>query len=138
MISTLAKVGNLLNERDGLFNLDFDSLFSPSCINAIEKFETDVYEKDGNWTIEAAVPGVKKEEISIDVDDGILSISIEKKKETNVEKQNYILKEINYGSQTREFKLPKGIDKTNPEAELKDGILKVVFMKNNRKLIDIK
>lgn len=137
-MTSLVKWGNRLNGVDGLLDFNLDSLFAPSGISSAVKFETDIYEKDGNWVIESAAPGVSREDISIDIDDGILSVAIERKKESKVEKANYVLREMSCGSQVREFRLPKGIDKTNPTAELKDGVLKIVFQKSNKKLIEIK
>ena len=139
MTSLLAKrFGNVDGGLLDIGNWFDEALFRPSGLLSASKFGVDVYEKEGNWNIEAAVPGAAKEDISIDIDDGVLTLQVEKKAEKKEEKANYVIKELSYGSQVREFKLPKGVDKANPQAELKDGILKITFAKINKNQIEIK
>lgn len=101
----------------------------------------DIYEKGGNYHIEMDIPGFDKNDISIEVKDGYLTISAEKNEEDNKEEKNYIRKERSYGKYERSFYLGD-LDSENIEAEFNNGILKVTVPKKeaveNKKVIEIK
>lgn len=97
---------------------------------AFAGFNTDVMEKDGNYILQAELPGFNKEDIHVDLKNNILSISAshnEEKKEED-EKTKYIRKERHSASYSRSFRvanvLPEDIS-----ASYKDGILEVTFPK---------
>ena len=76
----------------------------------ISAFRTDITEKDGNYILDAELPGFKKEDITIDIDKDCLTISAERKSEENEEAgNNFIRRERYYGSYSRSFNV-KGID----------------------------
>jgi HSP20 family protein len=81
------------------------------------------YEKDGKYYLTAELPGMNKDDISITVDKGMVTLS--GKKETSKEEQdaNYYLKESVYGSFSRSFRLPGEIEEDKVEATFKDGVL---------------
>lgn len=100
----------------------------------------DIYEKDGDYHIEMDVPGFKKEEISIDVKDGYLTIKAEKNNEENEsdEERNYIRRERSYSKYERSFYLGD-LDQDKIDAEFTNGMLKIVVPKkeqvdNSRKI----
>ena len=101
----------------------------------------DIYEKGGNYHIEMDIPGFDKNDISIEVKDGYLTISAEKNEEDNKEEKNYIRKERRYAKYERSFYLGD-LDSENIEAEFNNGILKVTVPKKeaveNKKVIEIK
>ena len=105
-----------------------------------DNMKCDIYEKDGNYHIEMDVPG--KEDISIEVDDGYLTISAEKNYENNEEDENrnYIRRERSYNSYKRSFYLGD-LDQDSIEAKFNDGMLNITVPKkeinNNKKKIDI-
>ncbi|MBV8172680.1 MAG: Hsp20/alpha crystallin family protein [Candidatus Eremiobacteraeota bacterium] len=85
---------------------------------------TDVYEKDGKYVVEAALPGFKKEDISIEVADNQLKISAktnEEKKEDQGARYHY--RELRRGSFYRTIAFPADIDADNIEASYDNGIL---------------
>lgn len=86
----------------------------------------DIYEKDGKNFIEMDVPGFKKEDIKLELEDGYLTISAEKKEESkDVEGKNFIRRErTSYAKCERRFYVGN-IDDSNVKAEFKDGILTV-------------
>jgi HSP20 family protein len=90
--------------------------FSPS---------VNVYEKDANIVLEAELPGVKKEDIDVRIDNGILTLKGERKEEEEVKKENYFRRERFSGSFLRSFPLPSGADADTVEATFKDGLLTV-------------
>lgn len=105
-----------------------------------DTFRIDVQESDKEYYIEAELPGVKKEDINLELDDGRLLISVERSENIDEENKNYIHKERRYASMQRSVYLsdakPDGI-----KAKLKDGVLSIRVEKenkgSNRKRIEI-
>lgn len=90
---------------------------------------TDVYETENSYVVKADFPGVKKEDIQIDVHDGTFTLKAEKKFEEKESKDNYLRVERAYGSFMRSFQLPKNVDAEKIKAEYKDGVLEVTLPK---------
>jgi len=89
---------------------------------------SDIYEKDRNLVIETELPGVKKDDITLKVEDDTLCISGEMKRQDEVKKENYFRMGRRYGSFQRSFPLPTDIaDKNAIKARFEDGILKVMI-----------
>ena len=84
-----------------------------------------IYEKDGILQVEADLPGVKKEDIRVSVEGGVLSLSGERKQEEKLEKENLVRVERSYGSFSRSFTLPSDVDAQAIEASFADGVLKL-------------
>lgn len=85
---------------------------------------TDVYTKDGAYVIEAHLPGVKKEDLNVDVDEGRLSISAELTQKEESDDRKYLVRESS-ASFRRSVRLPDGADISKITADLNDGVLKV-------------
>ena len=87
-------------------------------------FRTDIKKQDGNYILEAELPGFKKEDISIDIDKDCLTISAEHKSEENEDDKDkgFIRRERYYGSYSRSFNI-KGIDADAISASYSDGVL---------------
>jgi HSP20 family protein len=94
--------------------------WTPSC---------DVYETDNEIVVKADLPGVKKEDVKVGIEDGVLSISGERKFEEKIKKENYLRVERSYGAFTRGFTLPTRVDSSRISAEFKDGLLQVTLPK---------
>ena len=86
-------------------------------------------EADDAYYIEVDLPGVKKEDISIDVDDNVLTISGERKVEEERKDEEFYRVESVYGKFERSFTLPEDVDAEKIEAEAKDGVLTVKIPK---------
>ncbi|WP_456392383.1 Hsp20/alpha crystallin family protein [Nitratifractor sp.] len=86
-------------------------------------------EADDAYYIEVDLPGVKKEDISIDVDDNVLTISGERKVEEERKDEEFYRVESFYGKFERSFTLPEDVDADKIEAEAKDGVLTVKIPK---------
>ena len=137
MFGDLVKFAHPLsrNSRDPF--LRFDDLFrlSKSFLDehGLERqINVDVSETDEQYIIQAAVPGIKKEDISLDLRDGILTITANQQTEKNEENGNYILKELHTDNCSRSFSVPSYVE-TDPSAELKEGILTIAFKKTTGK-----
>ena len=87
---------------------------------------TDVYEKDKSLVFETELPGVKKEEIAIKIEDNQLTISGEVKRNEEIDRENYFRVGRRYGRFQRCFPLPNDlIQKDGIKAAFEDGILTV-------------
>lgn len=123
-----------------------DSIFDNFMDEGTDNFNVmkcDVYEKDGAYHIEADIPGFKKDEISVDCEDGYVTISAEKNTENEEKDENkkYIKRERFYGKTVRKFYVGD-VDSDKIQAEYKDGMLELVVPKEeklpNKKSIEIK
>jgi HSP20 family protein len=88
----------------------------------------DMYETEDEVVVEAAVPGVKPEEIDIQVAGNILTIK-GKWKEKKEEKASYIYRECSFGSFSRSVTLPADVDMDKAEAEFEHGVLTLTLPK---------
>lgn len=87
-----------------------------------------IVETNSAFELEIAVPGMKKEDIKINLESNVLGISSEKELKDE-EGRNYLRREFAYGTFNRSFTLPKNIDVDAIKADFVDGILKVVLPK---------
>ena len=85
----------------------------------------DIYEEGNDIVVKAEIPGMKKEEIHIDINEKAITISGEKKKEEKVEKKDYVRLERSYGSFARTFGLPAEVQTEKARATFRDGILEL-------------
>lgn len=82
-----------------------------------------------SYEMELAVPGYRKEDMKVNVEKGILTISSKTKKETEEEKKGYTRKEFSYSYFQRSFQLPEHADGENVKANYVDGVLKLSIPK---------
>jgi len=123
----------------GLFNDDFDtlvdSLFRPVRNSAVERTRglvpaTDVIEREHEYVVRAELPGVKKEDIDITVQDGVLTINAESKIEHEEKADGRVIRqERRYGKYVRSMSLGGQIDQAQLKANYKDGVLELVLPK---------
>jgi HSP20 family protein len=85
----------------------------------------DVYEKDNRLFTKVDLPGLKKEEVKVEVTDGYLAISGERKAETEEKKANVYRCERSYGSFYRAVPMPEGAKVEDVKATFADGVLEV-------------
>ncbi len=89
----------------------------------------DVFEDDANIILKAELPGVKKEDVSLDIGSGILTISGKKRFEREKNRENYHIIERHYGAFKRSFTVPETIDPDKIKATYEKGVLEVVLPK---------
>lgn len=125
--------------KDDFFDNSF-GLLGSSIFNDNVIMKSDIYEKDGNYVLDMDLPGMNKDDITIDYHKGYLTISASKKEENKEDTSKYIRKERYYGEYKRSFYVGD-IDEDNIKASYDNGILNVVFPKENpketKKRIDI-
>jgi len=85
----------------------------------------DISETDKEYLIKAVLPEVSREDVKVELENGVLTISGERKQEKQAKGENEIRIESFYGNFSRSFALPENIDAKNVRAESKDGVLKV-------------
>ena len=85
----------------------------------------DITETDKEYLIKAELPEVKKEDLKVTLDNGVMTISGERRQEKEQKEANEIRIESFYGTFSRSFSLPDNIDAKSIQAESKDGVLKV-------------
>lgn len=121
--TSLPPVFGLRREIDRLFEDTFGrgdgmSAWSPA---------VDVQETTDEMRLDVELPGIKADDVELTAENGILTIRGEKRAERKEGEENsrYHVVERSYGSFTRSFQLPKGLDESKIEADYKDGILSV-------------
>ena len=90
----------------------------------------DLYETLDNMVIQVEIPGVEKEDISVEVRDGSLHLKGERKFEENCDEGNYQRMERSYGTFYRIFTLPTSVDQDSVKASFKNGVLEITIPKS--------
>lgn len=115
--------GNLRRMMDRLFD---DSFFHRPFLSFDEgSLALDLYEKDNQVVVKASLPGFKKEDIDVQLHDGVLTINAKHSEETEEKDAKFYRRERRFGSVSRRLALPGVVDDSNVNAELKDGVLTV-------------
>ncbi|HOI29759.1 MAG TPA: Hsp20/alpha crystallin family protein [Melioribacteraceae bacterium] len=116
------------------FGFQFSDNFNP---------RIDVSEDEKTYNVIAEIPGIKKENLKITLQDNILTIEGEKKKEEDSKEKNYYRSERIFGSFKRCFTLPSEVDSEKVDAKFEDGVLSVSLKKlepqpKKEKVIELK
>lgn len=121
--SLSAPVFGLRREIDKLFEDTFSRGDGMNAWNPV----VDVAETDRELTVDLELPGIRPEEIEITANNGVLTVRGEKRgdRKEGTEESRYHLVERSYGSFTRSFQLPQGLDEDKIEAEYNNGILAI-------------
>ncbi|WP_020674583.1 Hsp20/alpha crystallin family protein [Geopsychrobacter electrodiphilus] len=101
----------------------------------------DIAETSKEFLIKAEIPEVKKEDVKVNLENGVLTISGERKQEKEESGKRFHRVERQYGSFTRSFTLPDNVDQSKVEATFKDGMLNIAIEKTEAarpKKIEIK
>ena len=109
-----------------------DRLFAESFYDgfAVDNFVVDITDTEGTITLKAELPGVKKEDISVDLNDGVLILKAEKKDQFKEKSESILRQESHYGVMQRSFTVGD-IDTENVQALYEDGILTVSLKKKD-------
>ena len=88
-----------------------------------------IKENEDGFSLEMATPGLQKEDLKIEVNNDILTISSERKEENKEEKENFSRREFSYQSFSRSFTLPETVNSDDIKAKYENGILNVSIPK---------
>lgn len=97
-----------------------------------------ILENPEAFMLEIAAPGMKKDDFKINLENNILTISVEMEDAQKEEGKNYTRKEFYYGSFSRSFTLPKTIDMEQIKADYENGILKINLPKKDEARVEMK
>ena len=92
----------------------------------------DISESEGEYLIKAELPEVKKEDVKVTLEDGVLTLTGERRQEKEEKNTKYHRMERSYGSFVRSFSLPELVDETNVKAEYKEGVLSLRLPKSEK------
>ena len=115
---------------DDFINQDWN-LKAPSSITLPA---VNIKDLEAQFEIELAVPGMKKSDFEIEVEDGLLSISSSMEEEQVTEKGKFTRREFSYNSFKRTFTIPDSVDPSNIEAQYSDGVLQLRLPKRKEAL----
>ena len=118
----------LRSEVDRLFD-DFFGLTPARTAGAMWAPAVDVREDEHNFYVTADLPGMKKEEIEIELENNLLTVKGERRFERKEDGESFHFVERSYGSFYRSFTLPKNVKGDAISAEYKDGVLNVTIPK---------
>jgi HSP20 family protein len=105
---------------------DFDDDFP---LGEISSPPANINETDKEFQLDLSVPGMKRDDFKVDVEDGALTISSEKEEEKEEKDKNYRRREFSYSSFRRTFTLPDNVDENNINAKYDNGMLHVTIPK---------
>lgn len=90
----------------------------------------DIEEDDGAITLRTELAGVRKDDVTITLEDGVLTIAGEKRGDRNAKEKSYHVMERSFGRFSRSVKLPNGVDFDKVEAAFEHGVLEVRVAKS--------
>lgn len=128
----LVKVNNRPMHRT--FNSIFDELFNelPKMESKLHAPAVNVHETDNAYEMELNVPGRKKEDFKINLENGLLTVSFEKKEENNTNAAKTLRREFSYQSFKRSFNIDDTVDADNIQAKYDNGILILTLPKKEQ------
>lgn len=120
----------LSNWLDDIFNRDLiPSVFTSNFNTGITLPKVNIIETANDFAVEMAVPGLKKSDFQIDIDNQVLSISTETKEDNEHKEENYTRREFGYSSFKRTFTLPESVNADKINASYNEGILSILLPK---------
>ncbi len=126
MLPTITKRSFRPFYMPNLFDDDFLPFFS-SRNNSMPA--VNIREDEKNFVLDLAVPGINRDDLKLDINDDVLTISSETKNESEENRDGYKRKEFSYSSFCRSFYVPENVNRDKIEANYKDGILSVELPK---------
>lgn len=128
-------VGWLRDEIDRLFD-DFSfnrparSVFAFPGFPAPSKPAVELVEKGDRYQMSVELPGIEQKDINIELADGVLTISGEKRETSETKESGYLISERSYGAFRRQVTLPADVDPDSLAAKMRDGVLKLEMKKD--------
>ncbi len=110
---------------DEVFNRELPSAFTSNFNTGMTLPKVNIKETKDAYFVDMAVPGLKKSDFQIDIDNKLLSISTEVKESNEHQEDNYARREFEYSSFKRSFTLPETVKEEEIKAEYKEGVLSI-------------
>jgi HSP20 family protein len=106
-----------------------DGFFAPQSEAFEDHLDVDVKESEDEYVLTAGVPGVRAEDLSIEVEDGLVSISAQVSSEKETDKNGYLVRERKMGGFRRRLRLPAVLEAGKASAALENGVLTLTLPK---------
>jgi HSP20 family protein len=119
---------NEMMELNDLFNRSFQRNGYSNGKNT-PRLALDIYETEENLVLRAALPGAKKEDIRVELEEQLLTVTAEVTQPELPENAQSLLSESNFGQVTRTLRIPHRLDVDNSKGTFVDGVLEVTFPK---------
>jgi HSP20 family protein len=118
---------SLQNEMNRLFNTFFDTPTSGNGVTTPRRWipAMDLAETDDHFVLKADLPGLAEGDVSLEVEDNVLTVSGERKAEHEDKREGYVRVERSYGVFRRSLTLPEGVDPEGVTASFDKGVLEV-------------
>jgi len=110
---------------DEVFNRDLPSVFTSNFNTGITLPKVNIRETKDAYFVDMAVPGLKKSDFHIDIENQVLSISTEMEESNEHQEDNFTRREFGYSSFKRSFSLPETVNENDIKAEYSDGVLSI-------------
>jgi HSP20 family protein len=122
---------DLISFKDRIDRLFDDAFTRPVREEGLSSWvpPVDIYETNENIVIKVELPGLNRDDFTIEIKDNLLTLKGEKKIEKDVKEENYHRIERSYGNFQRTFSLPSNVKESDAKAKYKDGILEIVIPK---------
>ncbi|MBT8325964.1 MAG: Hsp20/alpha crystallin family protein [Winogradskyella sp.] len=125
----LRRLPTISSWLDDMLNTSFGGEFMSNFNTGLTLPAVNVQDKADEYIVQMAVPGLKKSDFDINLDNDLLSISAEIESESNEENDDFTRREFGYSSFRRTFSLPKTVEADKIKAKYEDGILNVILPK---------
>lgn len=125
----LARRNDIFDVRS-MFDEFFNDSFSPAFPFQGTSVRADIRETEKEYIIDAEIPGVKKEDIKLELRDDVLTIAVEHDETVNEERNNFIRKERRYGSISRSFYV-ENVKNEGVTAKYENGVLTINLPKSD-------
>lgn len=130
---------SLIRKHTGLFPSFWNEMMTPDWFGGVGESgltlpAVNIREGEKEFNLELAVPGHNREDFNIEVDENVLTISLEIKEEHEDKNEGYTRREFRYGSFKRAFTLPETVNEDAIEAKYEDGILRFTLPKKDEAL----
>ena len=114
---------------DEVFNRDLPSFFTSNFNTGITMPKVNIRETKSAYFVDMAVPGVKKSDFQIELDNEVLSIATEIQDKNDKQEDNFARREFGYASFKRSFSLPETVNEDDIKAEYNNGVLSIYLPK---------
>jgi HSP20 family protein len=117
-------------EMDRLFeDFGYGSALAPRNFTQVVPWspEVEVFQRDGQLVVRAALPGLTKEDVQVELRDDAVILRGERRQEHEEEREGYYRCEVSHGSFYREIPLPKGVKTDDARATFHDGVLEITM-----------
>ncbi len=130
---------SLVRRNNPIFPTLMNDFFKPDWFGGMERFEStlpavNIKEDDTGFELEFAIPGQNKEDFNVEIDEHVMTVSMETRTEDETKEENFTRREFSYQSFKRSFTLPETVDEDKIEASYKEGILKFRLPKKDEAL----